>query len=121
MWRAAMRAARRRGSSTRMDVPARNGAAASASGTRVVLPAPGGACSTSVPARSSSCRMRGISGSIGRSVTTVLCGGGAHAVNAEKKVGGIYAKMFHVKHRGLGRQSFYAKMFHVKHHSGAPE
>ena len=85
-----------------MDLPARNGAPASASGTRVVLPAPGGACSTSVPRRSSSWRMRGISGSIGRSVTTVMCGDCADSVNgAVERIGRPYAKMFHVKHRAL--------------------
>jgi hypothetical protein len=45
--------------------------------------------------------MRGISGSIGRSVTTVLCVGGADLVNGgRERISGLYAEMFHVKHRG---------------------
>ena len=49
---AAARAASRRGSSTRIFLPAAQGSAASTSGTRVVLPAPGGATRTAaLPAR----------------------------------------------------------------------
>ena len=43
---AAARAASRRGSSTRIFLPAAHGSSSSTSGTRVVLPAPGGATST---------------------------------------------------------------------------
>src|SRR5215470_14234920 len=62
---AAARAARRRGSSTRIFFPFAHGSSASTSGTRVVLPAPGGATSTA-QALTPSARVRsGSAASIG--------------------------------------------------------
>ncbi len=67
MNRAAARAARRRGSSTRSFFSPRQSAFSSASGTRVVLPAPGGACSTAVDRSASVASSRGSRASIGSS------------------------------------------------------
>src|SRR5579871_1880694 len=63
---AAARAARRRGSSTRILRPAAHGSPRSASGTRVVLPAPGGATNTAERPFASAAFNAGSASSTGR-------------------------------------------------------
>ena len=63
---AAARAASRRGSSTRIFLPAAHGSSISTSGTRVVLPAPGGATSTAAWLCRSAAVSAGSASSIGR-------------------------------------------------------
>src|SRR5215470_7366925 len=69
---AAARAASRRGSRTRILLPAAHGSAASTSGTRVVLPAPGGATSTAVVPRASAVARSGVTASIGSGASAVI-------------------------------------------------
>ena len=82
---AAARAASRRGSNTRMRLPAAQSSAASARGTRVVLPAPGGATSTAVlPSRKCAVRS-GRAASIGRrgkAMSSLPCHSGARGARA---------------------------------------
>ncbi|EGO62333.1 hypothetical protein ALO_19202 [Acetonema longum DSM 6540] len=66
MYRAAARAARRRGSSIRIRRPASQGVSKRAKGTRVVLPAPGGAVNTRLEADASAVFIDGSVDSIGR-------------------------------------------------------
>src|SRR5436190_1968992 len=66
---AAARAARRRGSSTRIFLSAAHSASISHSGTRVVLPAPGGATSTAACRCRNAAVRRGSASSIGSAVS----------------------------------------------------
>src|SRR5690554_5107220 len=81
MYRAADRAASRRGSSIRIFRLSRHGASNSASGTLVVLPAPGGACSRAVVPSLRVCFSSGSMCSIGGmfwvGVSLLVSGGGA--------------------------------------------
>src|SRR5262245_59765132 len=69
---AAARAASRRGSRTRILLPAAHGSAARTSGTRVVLPAPGGATSTAVVPSASAATRSGVTASIGSGASAVI-------------------------------------------------